>query len=90
MGCRLRQKHKNIKEQTGKTCDNELNKKRFPCIQCDYSSSQRANMKRHQLSLHKTTFSCESCDYTTSIENHLKIHISYTHRADNIKKGIKR
>ena len=85
------QKHKNVKEQTQTemTCDNELNKRRFPGNQCDYSSAQRANLKRHQLRLHKTTFSCESCDYTTSIENHLKIHISYIHRADNIKRESK-
>ena len=73
---------KHINEQS---FDNKHDKKRFPCNQCDYSSSQRANLKRHQLSQHKTTYSCESCDYTTSVENHLKIHKSYIHRADNIK-----
>lgn len=79
-------KPENIKEQTGKTCDNEHDKKKFSCDQCGYSSSRKPDLKKHQLRQHKTTFACESCDYTSSEENHLKIHNSYVHRTDDIKR----
>ena len=67
-----------VNKQTETPPDSQQSKK-YACNQCDYSSSQKANLKRHASSRHKSTFSCELCDYTTASETHLKIHKNYIH-----------
>ena len=53
----------------------------FRCLQCDYSSTNIWNFKRHCLKhTGKRPFSCQKCDYTTNRKDCLKLHILKKHQ----------
>ena len=56
-------------------------KKPFRCDICDYSCSQKGNMKTHVASVHvvKKPFKCDICDYSFSLKNIMKRHIITVH-----------
>ena len=51
-------------------------KKPFKCDICDYSCSQKGNMKKHAESVHerKKSFKCDICDYSCSQKGTMKKH----------------
>ena len=73
-------------------CKYLLTYKRSPteceCENCDYTCSQKFNLKRHVASVHKGNkpFKCEVCDYNSSQKGHLKQHVASVHE---IKKPFK-
>ena len=55
-------------------------KKKYQCIQCDYSTNFKHSLKRHAAARHKPeVFSCVECDYETTEGPYLEIHKSYFH-----------
>ena len=55
--------------------------KTFKCDICDFSSSLKAYMKRHIVSVNerKKPFKCNFCDYSFSQKAHMKRHIASVH-----------
>ena len=53
-------------------------KKPFKCDICDYSFSQKGNMKSHVASVHegKKSFKCDIWDYSCSLKGHMISHVA--------------
>ena len=72
----------NLKRQIGSVHEG---RKSFKCDICNYSCSDKTNLKRHSESVHvythegKKQFKCDICDFRCSHKHHLKRHIESVH-----------
>ena len=73
-----------VMDQNLKTHSGEKSNK---CNQCDFASSQAANLRRH-LKMHsgeKSANKCNQCDFVTAWPQALKNHLK-THEGEKLKK----
>ena len=53
---------------------------RYSCDQCDYSATQKDQLKYHVESNHdETRYNCDQCDYSPTQKDQLKHHVEATH-----------
>ena len=49
---------------------------KFPCNDCGYEATQRADLLKHIRSVHESIkFPCDSCDYKATRKDHLNTHL---------------
>ena len=62
----------------------------FQCDRCDYVTSKKSNLKRHE-ELHGSGqwHTCELCKFQSKRKDNLKRHIESKHKANTVKRKIK-
>ena len=64
-------------------------KLKVSCLTCDYQTTTRRNLTKHQQSVHEQRrYPCELCDYKATQKGHIKQHRQLVHEQSKYRKRI--